>query len=88
MIRLEDITDVEVSASSGRGAEFFQAAELLSDAISELGLTSGTNNRLVNLMVDVVNAAEAGAFQAGFSMAAKLLSPDQGGERLNLKSML
>ena len=92
MIHLEDITDLEVSASSGRGEEFFQVTGLLSDFISGLELPSEKHNRLAYLILDIVHAAESGAFQAGFAVAAKLLDQGEAAEeareeRLELKAM-
>jgi len=51
--------------------EFYERAELLSEYISDLKLTKGLNDKLVNLILDQIEIAEQEAFIHGFKIGIK-----------------
>lgn len=63
-----EISD-EAAIEMRRSEEFNSAAQTLTDFISALPLTRDQNEKLVQLMVDQVIAAERSAFMQGASMA-------------------
>lgn len=61
-----------------RTADFFDAAQQLSEFIHGLPLDQPTNDRLVALMVEQVQQAEKGAFFHGFRMGMDFAEWEQG----------
>ena len=58
--------DGDVAVDIQRGEEFSESAKRLSDFIAGLPLTTAQNDELVRLAVEMVNAAERGAYLQGF----------------------
>lgn len=68
------MTDIELDEYEGlclkkeRTPEFFKTARKLSDFIHALPLDTPTNDRLVKMMIEHVEEAEAGALAQGLKM--------------------
>lgn len=69
VINFPSLDDVAIKVN--RTEEFFQIARELSDYIKKLPLTPDQHNKLVELMIKQVQAAEQGAFNKGFLMGYK-----------------
>ena len=72
----EDFADLDISSSDAaieveRTATFFMIARELSNYLNTLPLTAEAHNKLIELIIDQVQAAEAGAFTQGVKIGAE-----------------
>ncbi len=64
----------DAAIPAARTEEFYKAARELSDFIKELPLSQPDNDKLINLIIQQVQAAEQGTFQQGFQMGIEFKS--------------
>ncbi len=69
--------NTRVNVKCGRTENFDNTAHALSNFIESLKLGIDENDKLINLAVEHVNAAEHNAFVFGFETALKLLGDAQ-----------
>lgn len=67
-----EIEAAAVSASQGRTKEFYARADALGAYLKALPLTNEQNDRLIDLMVKQVTAAETDAFLWGFGLSTEI----------------
>lgn len=70
--------DVDAAIKIERSKEFCDTAELLSDYIRNLRLSTEKNDELIRLAVNMANAAEHSAYLQGFSFGFEIgQTPDE-----------
>ncbi len=74
---IEEILLNQLTIEMERTNEFHQAIGKLGDYMKSLPLTQPENDRLIQLFVDQINAAERGAFIQGFNLAKEFAKDER-----------